>query len=53
MINIDKLTEIIIGCAFKVHNTLGEGFVEKVYENALKYELEHTKKNHVNLVNPV
>ena len=40
MINIDKLTEIIIGCAFKVHNTLGEGFVEKVYENALKYELE-------------
>ncbi len=31
----DKLTEAIIGCAFKVSNTLGCGFLEKVYENAL------------------
>jgi GxxExxY protein len=37
---IDKeLTKKIIGCAFKVHNTLGEGFLEKVYENALRIEL--------------
>ncbi len=35
----DKLTEIIIGCAFKVSNTLGCGFLEKVYENALVIEL--------------
>ena len=28
------LTEKIIGCALKVHNTLRFGFLEKVYENA-------------------
>ncbi len=33
------LTEKIIGCAFKVHNILGAGFLEKVYENALRIEL--------------
>ena len=33
------LTKTIIGCAFTVHNTLGEGFLEKVYENALAHEL--------------
>ena len=38
--DIDKLTHIIIGCAFRVHNTLGAGFLEKVYENALRIELE-------------
>ena len=30
----DDLTHTIIGCAYKVHNTLGPGFLEKVYENA-------------------
>ncbi len=34
-----KLTERIIGCAMKVHNALGIGFLEKVYENALVVEL--------------
>ena len=34
------LTEKIIGCAYKVHNTLGAGFLEKVYQNALRIELE-------------
>lgn len=34
------LTEQIIACAYRVHNTLGSGFLEKVYENALKIELE-------------
>ena len=29
----------ILGAAFKVHNTLGVGFLEKVYENALVHEL--------------
>jgi GxxExxY protein len=36
----DALTQQIIGCAYKVHNTLGPGFLEKVYENALRIELE-------------
>ena len=33
------LTERIIGCAFRVANELGPGFLEKVYENAFAYEL--------------
>lgn len=37
---INNLTHVIIGCAFKVHNVLGSGFLEKVYENALKIELD-------------
>jgi GxxExxY protein len=36
----DNLTQKIIGCAYKVHNTLGPGFLEKVYENALRIELQ-------------
>ena len=36
----DALTHKIIGCAYKVHNALGPGFLEKVYENALRIELE-------------
>jgi len=36
----DDLTQKIIGCAYKVHNALGQGFLEKVYENALRIELE-------------
>jgi GxxExxY protein len=36
----EDLTEKIIGCAFKVHNALGPGFLEKVYENGLRIELE-------------
>jgi GxxExxY protein len=36
----ELLTEKIIGCAYTVHNALGPGFFEKVYENALKFELE-------------
>jgi GxxExxY protein len=36
---ISGLTERIIGCSFKVHNLLGFGFLEKVYENALAVEL--------------
>ena len=37
--HIDKLTETVIGCAYRVHNELGAGFLEKVYENALRVEL--------------
>lgn len=37
--DINNLTHAIIGCAFKVHNVLGPGFLEKIYENALKIEI--------------
>ena len=33
------LTEKIIGAAMNVYNTLGYGFLEKVYENSLMIEL--------------
>jgi GxxExxY protein len=36
---LDRITETVIGCAHKVSNTLGCGFLEKVYENALAVEL--------------
>lgn len=37
------ITEKIIGCAMKVHNTLGNGFQEVIYQRALAIELEKTK----------
>lgn len=37
---LDKITERIIGCAYRVSNTLGIGFVEKVYENSHFYEMK-------------
>ena len=33
------ITEKIIGAAYKVHNNLGSGFLEKVYQNSLAIEL--------------
>jgi len=36
---VNNITQQIIGAAFKVANTLGAGFLEKVYENALAHEL--------------
>ena len=36
---LNFLSGRVIGCAFTVLNTLGAGFLEKVYENALAYEL--------------
>ena len=35
----EALTEKIIGCAMKVHRTLGPGFLESVYENAFAHEM--------------
>ena len=36
----NDLTQAIIGFAYKVHNALGPRFLEKIYENALRIELE-------------
>ena len=36
----DKLTYQIIGCAMKVHGTLGNGFQEVIYQRALAIEFE-------------
>ena len=36
---LNDLSGRVIGCAFTVLNTLGAGFLEKVYENALTVEL--------------
>ena len=37
---INQITEKIIGSAYKVSNSLGCGFLEKVYENALAHEIK-------------
>lgn len=39
MIKHADVTDKIINACYKVYNTLGSGFLEKVYENALKVEL--------------
>ncbi len=39
----EDLTYKIIGCAMEVHNCLGPGFLESVYEDALCYELKIAK----------
>ena len=44
VMEVNKITEVIIGSAYKVANTLGCGFLEKVYENALAYEI---RKQHL------
>lgn len=36
----DELTYKIIGCAMKVHNTIGNGFQEVIYQRCLAIELE-------------
>ena len=35
----NEITERVIGCAYTVANSLGAGFFEGVYENALVHEL--------------
>ena len=40
--SVDKLTGAIIRCITKVHKTLGPGYPESVYRNALVHELTLT-----------
>ncbi|MGH8711517.1 MAG: GxxExxY protein [Burkholderiales bacterium] len=44
-LEINRITEKIIGCVHRVSNTLGSGFLEKVYENALAIELRESGLN--------
>jgi GxxExxY protein len=37
--DLSSLTESVIGAAYEVSNTLGPGFLEKLYERALRSEL--------------
>ncbi len=43
----DELTYKVIGCAMKVHNTLGNGFQELIYQRCLALELAKAGVNFV------
>ncbi len=43
--NDNQITEIIIGCAIKVHRKLGPGLLESAYQECLLYELMKTQLN--------
>jgi GxxExxY protein len=38
--SLQSVTQQLIGAAFEVHNTLGFGFLEKVYQRAMQVELQ-------------
>jgi len=38
-VEYEKITETIIGCAYRVYNMMGFGFLENVYEKCLLIEL--------------
>ena len=37
--NCDRLSSLVVAGAYRVSNALGAGFLEKVYENAMAFEL--------------
>ncbi len=37
---LDQITYKIIGCCMKIHNTLGNGFQEVIYQRCLEIELK-------------
>jgi GxxExxY protein len=41
----DPISKSVIGAAFEVHNALGFGFLESVYEKSLAIELNERKVN--------
>ncbi len=38
----NEITEVVIGCAIKVHKSLGPGLLESAYEECMDYELQKT-----------
>lgn len=44
LIELNKLSELIIGAAIEVHKNLGPGLLESAYEAALYYELNTISK---------
>jgi len=38
--SLQPITEQVIGAAFEVHNVLGYGFLEKVYQRAMQIEIQ-------------
>ncbi|SFU93438.1 GxxExxY protein [Pontibacter akesuensis] len=42
---LDEVTYKVIGCAMKVHNTLGSGFQEVIYQRCLAIELQQAGLN--------
>jgi len=40
--DLNRVSEAVIGCAYRVGSTLGSGFLESVYENAMAVELGGT-----------
>jgi len=44
---INNITHKIIGCAMEVHNQMGNGFQEVVYQRALSIEFELQNLSHV------
>jgi GxxExxY protein len=43
--DINQITEKIIGCAMEVHKALGPGLLESAYEECLSYELKRAGLN--------
>jgi len=42
----EELMSAIIGCAIEVHKELGQGYLEKVYENAMSAEMRMQNIKH-------
>ena len=40
---LDAITYKIIGCSMKIHNNLGNGFQEVIYQRCLAIELEKAR----------
>lgn len=54
LMNPIKLSEIVIKACYEVHNELGTGFVEKIYENALsiafsEMDVDHTQQARISV----